>query len=535
MKTTKLNRAVAMLLAMLLIFSMTACTSSNEPATTEPTTTDEPTTTEPATTEPEKTYVSKDHIVVVGKTEPASIDPHNGNMVTQFTIDFQVFDRLFVMDENSNITPQLAETWEWIDDTTLRVKIHEGVKFSNGDDLTAEDVLYTLQRGCESSYSAATLDPFDAAACKVVDPYTIDIVTKQPYPGAIATLTHGRASIVCKRAIEEMGDEYSRTPVGSGRLIVDKWTAGDSIEFSRNENYWNEEAKPTFSKLTMRFISENASRAIEVETGAADLALEIAATDMTRLDENPAVNITAVPGATLNQLVINSANFPYFTPEVRRALHMAINTEAITKTAYVTADRADSLLPPSCWGYKAVDESKTAYDPDGAKAILEAEGFDMSTPLVINVAKGNEVGTAAEMICNMWNAIGLNASVEILENATLTTNNSKGQTPICITTYTCACGLPESMFLNFEKTTTYAWTDDMEFVDALKAAKTITDDAARQAEYERLQQYAWDLNNVIPICVSQRVYATGANVEGLQPSPTNQPDFSFLNVLVEGN
>ena len=92
-----------------------------------------------------------------------------------------------------------------------------------------------------------------------------------------------------------------------------------------------------------------------------------AATDMARLQDNPNVTITAVPGATLNQLVINSANFPQFTPEVRRALHMAIDTEAITKTAYVTADRADSLLPPSAWGYKAVDESKTAFDPEGAR------------------------------------------------------------------------------------------------------------------------------------------------------------------------
>lgn len=505
-----MKKILVLVLVLAMVFSLVACGGKKEDPNAN------------------KTY--KDHLVVVGKTEPASIDPHNVNMVTAFTIAYQVFDRLFTLDTEGNVHPQLAEKWDWVDETTLRVKIHEGVKFTNGDDLTAEDVLYSLQRGCTSSYSAATLAPFDSANSKVVDKYTIDIKTFNPYPGALNTLTHGRASILSKRAVEELGDNFNRTPVGSGRLKVISWNAGDAIEFERNEDYWNKEEMPTFSKLTMRFISENASRAIEVETGAADLALEVAATDKTRLEDNPNVKVYAVAGATVNQLVLNGVKFDYLSDvRVRKALHLAIDANAIAKTAYVVADVSDSLVPPCSWGYKAIGPEKQ--NAEEAKKLLAEAGFDMNQELVINVAKGNEVQTAAEMIANMWSAIGLKARVEIIENATLTTNNSKGMTPICITTYTLACGLPESMFLNFEKTTTYAWAAEGEFVDRLKAAKIITDDAARLQAYADLQQEAWDLHTVVPLCVSQKVYATGANVTGLELSPTNQPDFSKLSVL----
>ncbi len=464
--------------------------------------------------------VERDELVIATKYEPASLDPHNVNSVTAFMLDYQVFDRLFVADAENNIVPQLAETWEWVDENTLRVKIHEGVEFSNGTPLTAEDVVYSMQRACESSYSAATMSNFDGPACAVVDEYTVDIKTKTPYPNALRILTHGRASIVCKEAIEELGDGYGHAPVGSGRLTVEKWNSGDSLIFKRNENYWNPEELPKWERLNCRFISENATRAIEVETGGVDIAMEIAGADLTRLESNPDVKVLVGPGATMNQLVINSVNFPGLdNVKFREALHTALNMEAITKAAYITADVAESIFPPATEGYTDCS-ARTTYDVEKAKQLLAESGYDVSQPLKIT-----EIQAAAEMIANMWTAIGLKVEIEILDNATLVTNNANGVTPIALTTNTTSAGNPETLLINFEKASA-GWTADADLVARIQEAKTIVDDAERAAAYSALQEEIWDLHTVIPVCVARVAYATGSDVAGLECHPSKQPDLS---------
>ena len=482
----------------------------------------------PVESAPPAAQPAKDELVIANKYEPANLDPHNVNSVSAFTLCYQVYDRLFTADENNNIIPQLAETWEWIDETTLRIKLVEGVEFTNGTPLTAEDVVYSMQRACESSYSAATMSNFDGPACAVVDEYTVDLKTKSPYPNALRILTHGRASIVCQEAIEEMGVEaYGRTPVGSGRLIVEKWNSGDSLIFKRNDNYWNPDELPQWKTMNFRFISENATRAIEVETGGADVGMEIAGADLARLQANPDLKVLVGPGATMNQLVINSVNYPGLdNVKFREALHTALNMEAITKAAYVTADVAASIFPPSTEGY--IDcSAKTTYDVEKAKALLAESGYDVSQPLKINLSKGTEIQAAAEMIANMWTAIGLKVEVEILDNATLVTNNAQGKTPIALTTNTTSAGNPETLLINFEKASA-GWTADAELVGRIQEAKTIVDDAARAAAYSDLQEEIWDLHTVIPICVAQVAYATRGNVAGLECHPSKQPDLSKI-------
>lgn len=520
---TKKIRILALALSALMMLSACGGGGSATPAPSAAPGTDAT----PAPAESAAPVQVKDELIIANKYEPATLDPHNVNSVTAFTLAYQIFDRLFMADENNNIVPQLAETWEWVDDTTLRVKIHEGVEFTNGTPLTAEDVVYSMQRACESSYSAATMNNFDGPACAVVDEYTVDIKTKSPYPNALRILTHGRASIVCKEAIEEMGDEYGRAPVGSGRLIVEKWNSGDSLIFSRNENYWDKDAMPQWKTLNFRFISENATRAIEVETGGADVGMEIAGTDLARLESNPEVNVLVGPGATMNQLVINSVNFPELTNvKFREALHTALNMEAITKAAYVTADAAASIFPPSTEGYTDCS-SHTTYDVEKAKQLLAESGYDTSKPLTINLSKGTEIQAAAEMIANMWTAIGLNVNIEILDNATLVTNNAKGATPIALTTNTTSAGNPETLLINFEKASA-GWTADADLVARIQKAKTIVNDSERAAAYSALQEEIWDLHTVIPICVARVAYATRDNVAGLECHPSKQPDLSKI-------
>jgi len=468
----------------------------------------------------------KDELIVAIATEPSSLDPHNVNMVTAFTISKQILDRLFVSDANYKVTPSLATEYKWVDDTTLRVKIRDNVNFTNGQHLTADDVVYSIQRACTKPQSATTFELFDGDNTTAVDQYTVDIKMKEPYPNALTILASGRAGIVCKSAIEEMGeDNYGRAPVGSGKFVVTNWSSGDKIELTRNDNYWGD--KPAYKKLTLRILTESASRAIELETGGVDIALEVGSEDLNRLSANPDVNILKDAGSTMNHLVINSVNFDLLKDvRVRKAMHMALDMQALVQVAFAgTAVVADSNVPSVTVNYKKIGPMQ--YDPEGAKALIAEAGFDTSQEIVLNIYKNAKIQAMAEAIANMWKAIGLNVRIEILDRATLVTNNGNGQTPMCITTVTASDGNIESIFRMWE-TPSYAFTDDQQLISKIKSAKAIVDDTKRAAAYAEIQQTCWDLHTVIPLCVEDKIYGVRSYVQNFEFHPDNSPDFSTV-------
>lgn len=526
---TKKIRILALALSALMMLSACGGGGSSTPAPSAPAdggvSTPPPAESNNATVEV-KAPADKDELVVVVATEPSGLDPHNLNMVTGFMINKHIFDRLFVTDSEYNITPSLAESYEWVDDTTLRVKIREGVKFTDGDPLTAEDVVYTIKRACEKPQSATAFGPFDAENTVAVDEYTVDIKTKYAYPNAVTVLASGRAGIVSQKSIEEMGDDaYGRAPVGSGKFKVVNWAAGDRIELTRNDDYWGE--KPAYKDLTFRIITENASRAIEVETGGADIVFNVSSEDLTRLKENPEINVVQGGSATMNHIVINSVNFDTLKDvRVRKAMHMALDMNAIVQVAYKgNAQVASSLVPAVTTNYAQVGPE--TYDPEGAKALLAESGFDTSTEIKLNIYKNAQIEAVAEMLCNMWNAIGLNVQIEMMDRATMVTNNGQGKTPFYISSVTASDGNIESVFRMWE-TPSYGFTDDEDLRARITAAKGIMDDAEREKAYAELQQECWDLHTVIPICTADNIFATAGYVQGFEFQPDNSPDLSVI-------
>lgn len=469
---------------------------------------------------------NKEELAVAIGTEPSGLDPHNVNMVTANMIGAHIFDNLIGLTADNTFVPELATEWKWLDDLTLRMKLREDVDFTDGAHFTADDVVYNIQRACESASTAASYDSFDGPNTAKVDDYTVDIKFKQAYPNALTILAGGRGMIVSRQSIESMGgDAYGRAPVGSGKFTVVSWSSGDSIRLTRNDNYWGE--KPAYKDLIFRIITENASRTIELETGEVDISFNVDANDVARLEENPDIQVLNEASSTMNHIVINTVNFDTLeNDKVREAMHMALDMDAIVKVAFKGyATVASSLAPPTAFGYAEV--GPTAFDPEGAKALLADSGFDMKTPIVMQIYQNQQIQSMAEMIANMWTAVGLNVTVEILDRATLVTNNAAGQTPMCITTVTASDGNIESVFLQWEKPNT-GFTNDAELVGKIKAAKGILDDGERAAAYAALQEDTWNRNIVIPIAVANNVFGLRSYVQNFSFNADNRPDLSVV-------
>ncbi|MFA5852584.1 MAG: ABC transporter substrate-binding protein [Spirochaetales bacterium] len=172
----------------------------------------------------------KDTLRIATWEDLKTMDPQASNMVSNWMVQLNIFDKLVYEDAEGEVHPRLATSWKFLDDLTLELKLRDDVYFHDGGKFTAADVLFSIQRGKANSISASTFAPFDTDNTVIVDPYTIRLKFKTPYAAVFNTLTTGRGSIVSKAAIEKMGaDAYARSPVGTGPYKLARWKSGTEI------------------------------------------------------------------------------------------------------------------------------------------------------------------------------------------------------------------------------------------------------------------------------------------------------------------
>ena len=284
-----------------------------------------------------------DTFVVAIRAEPSTLDPHNSTALANFAVQRVVYDNLVEQNADGAIQPALAERWEVMDDLTVRFYLRDGVFFTNGEKLTAEDVRYSLERATKQRGSASMFSAFDGEKTAVVDERTIDIKMKYPFAPIYNYLASSRGNIICKKAIEEMGaDKYARNPVGTGPFILEKWISGDSLVLKANKSYWGQ--KPAYETLIYRVITEHANRSIELETGGVQAIFDVSDNDIPRLEKNPKIKVVQGPGYKFSYITMNMSIPPYDNIKVREALTISLNMPAIVKAVYQGgAKLADSL------------------------------------------------------------------------------------------------------------------------------------------------------------------------------------------------
>ena len=161
-----------------------------------------------------------------------------------------------------------------------------------------------------------------------------------------------RSGIVNKAAYEADPASYTRTPIGTGPMKVENWYSGDRIEFVKNEDYWGEPV--AFDTCTFRIIVEASTRTIELETGGVDIAVDLAYSDWSRIEENP--ELVLVSGRTDNMasLVFNNSIEPFNNILVRQALAHALDLESLVQVCWEgTAEVAEGYYASSMLGFKA--------------------------------------------------------------------------------------------------------------------------------------------------------------------------------------
>ena len=288
------------------------------------------------------------------------------------TIQNNVYDSLVRYNgETDEFEPMLAESWERIDDKTIRFHLKPNVKFHNGSPLTAEDVKFYIDRVKDpdvGSPAAFWYTPIDEA--RVVDELTVDLIGE---PAAILN-TANILQPIDKETFEQIGaDEYAAKGNGTGPFKVVQWEPDDFIILEANQDYWG--GAPKIKTLTFRFISEASTKVAMLYAGEADI-IDLVPTHLIDLiDGQPEFDIRVTGSQRATFITVNTFQKPFDDVRVRQAMAYAINVKEIVDTLYESRGELLASTHPNTLEYFNDTLNPYPYDPDKARDLLAQAGY----------------------------------------------------------------------------------------------------------------------------------------------------------------
>lgn len=330
-------------------------------------------------------------LVLAVLSDASSLDPHGSNDVPSSVVQENIYETLVNRDENNEIVPGLAESWEQVDDTTWSFQLREGITFHDGEEFNAEVVKANLDRIRDEAVGSPRLFLFEMITdVNVVDDYQVEITTEYPFSPLLAHLSHNGGGMISPASIEadyealeggaDPGSVISEEPVGTGYFKFDSWNVGSEIKLVKNEEYWDEPAN--VDSVTFRVVPDSQVRAADLETGNVHIIDPVQPNEVERINNSGVASVLQTPSSSLAYLGFNTEKEPFDDPLVRQAISYAIDRQAIISGIYDDfAIPANGPLAPGIFGYTE-DIDAVEFDMDRARELIEeagmADGFTTS-------------------------------------------------------------------------------------------------------------------------------------------------------------
>ncbi len=387
-------------------------------------------------------------IIVAYKDDLATLDPAIAYDWTNWPAVKMVFDGLLDYDAATNLLPRLAAEMPTVSDdgSVYTFKLRQGVKFQNGRELTADDVVYTMNRVLDPETASpgagfylgimGAQDFMDGKTetvegIKALDDYTVQFTLSQPDVTFANKMALNFAYIVPKEVVEEQGDNFGHAPQGTGPFLLKEWQPGQYLVFERNPNYFYE-GLPYLDKVTIEVGVEPDVALLRLEKGEIDLMGDPPpGADWARISSDPAWEnrIERAPQISTIYIAINTTMPPFDKVEVRQALNHAINKQRIIQLLNGRGAVANQILPPLMPGY---DEDYVGYDydPDKAKALLQKAGVSAGTETSIECIAVDPQPKLCESFQQDLAKIGLKLNIDTLAAPNVIDDAGNGKNPL---------------------------------------------------------------------------------------------------------
>ena len=464
--------------------------------------------------DPGKGGGDKDSIVIATMGETPSLSPTEHNAVAGDYMNALNYATLFRSGvDNLDPEPYLVDSYENVDESTWHFKIKEGVKFHNGDTMTADDVVASLQWA--QGFAEVNLYNKNFVSISKVDDLTVEIKTDGPDAMVLSNLCHHGNAIVPKKLIDE-GHDFNEDPIGTGPYKLVEWKRGDSIEFEAFEDFFL--GAPKIKHMTWKIIPEGSSRTIALEAGEIDFIIEVEAMDADRLKENSDLKVISFEHTSHNWLMLNNETPGLDNQDVRHAINTAIDKESVVTVAYNgMATPALSQMPMNFEG--ATEENADTYDVEKAKEWLDQSGVDPASINFSIICSDDTKKRAAEVIQANLKEIGINCEIESMDLATYLSATAEGNYTAAIGGYSSdsllgyVVGVYHSSSINASNKTRLNNPE----VDALiDKAKVTVDAAERKPIMEELSALLNEICSQAPIYQPISMRAFDARLQGVE-------------------
>lgn len=463
----------------------------------------------------------KDTLVVALTSDAKTLDPQATNDTSSSSTLIQMYEPLLEFSKDKKMIPLLAESWEQIDPLSYKIVLRKGVKFHNGDELTADDAIFSLHRMTLPSSAPVKSygDNIDPEGFKKIDDYTFIVKTKVPMTAFLGNLSHSSAYIMNKKVVEAEGENYGNHPIGTGPFVFVSKVKGDRTIMERFDDYWGEKAKT--KTLIYRCIPEANSKVIELETGNVDIIYNVPYTDIERLKKENKVDIVATPGMNITYLGLNTQTKPFDDPKVRKAISLAIDKESLNEVVYNSYATVPTgpFLPKHL--YYPENPGKFIYEPEESKKLLAEAHFPKDYQMTIWTNDRKERIDSATIIQAQLAEVGINAEVQILEWGTFLEKLKSGNLPAFIIGWAASDSNPDPdiwvsgpFHSKNAGPSNRVWLKDS-LVDELIDKGKVTPDGAERGEiYTALWNRLNDLTAWVYLSTPNEVYGKGKNVRG---------------------
>ena len=328
-------------------------------------------------------------------------------------------ETLLTADENMDVVPCLADSWEQVDDLTYKFHIRQGVKFSNGNDMTPETVKASIERTAEQNSRGGNL-MLDSIE---VDGEYVIFKTTEPYSAFPYYLTEPMCIIVDTTVDTS---NYNNAPVCTGPYVCTEFVTEEKYELAANEYYWG--GKPGTDTITVLNVADD-TKVSAILAGDIDVAVAPSSTTLSQVEGNDTIEMVKVTGTRESDLEMNCREGrPTADVNLRKALSYAIDRDVIAQIAGAGYAQALGKAFPDSVGYdEGKDVESQTYDVEKAKECLAAAGYadedgngyveKDGEELVLNIALRSNASTAVyQAMQDMWKEIGVHVEIQLMEN-----------------------------------------------------------------------------------------------------------------------
>ena len=467
--------------------------------------------------------------LIIGRAaEQSSIDPLFSRTGNNESTSEDIFDRLVENDANNQLHPALAISWKAVNPTTWEIKLREGVKFHDGGDFSAEDVVFSLERSRNVPNSPASFAGATAGIVEITAPgkLTVQIRTARPLPQLIEQISF--VFILSKKAATGLSTadfNAGKGVVGTGPYKFVEWKPGQSITLKKNAGYWGKKAD--FENVTLKFIPKDAGRVAALLAGDVDLIDQVPPTNAAQLKADPKLQLFSIGSTRLIYLALDSdrdqspfvtdlagkalAKNPLKDTRVRRALSLMINRKVIVdRLLEGSGEPAGQMVPQGLGGYDA-SLVAPAQDLVAAKKLLAEAGYPQGFGLTLHSSSDRfaKDGDLAQVLGQMLSRGGLkiNAVVALPYNVYATASTRRDYSAFIFsfgtTTPNAAIGL-SNVLATFDKdagmgTFNRARYSNPQFDVALKRSLAEFDDAKRIAALQEATRLAFADVGIVPL------------------------------------